>query len=69
MAQQGVQAFIPPDKVQHTAPLVGAPRGRIPRDLSLIERMRRNLRTQRGKKRCALRMETVEMYQRRSKKT
>lgn len=60
MTELGVEAFIPPGKVQHTAPLSSAPRGRIPKDLSLIERMRRKLRTQRGKKRYALRMETVE---------
>ena len=56
----GVEAFIPPNKVRHTVPLAAPPRGRIPKDLSLIERMRRKLRTQRGKKRYALRMKTVE---------
>jgi transposase len=56
----GVEAFIPPNKVRHTVPLAAAPRGRIPKDLSLIDRMRRKLRTQRGKKRYAVRMKTVE---------
>jgi hypothetical protein len=60
MTELGVEAFIPPDKVRHTAHPILAPRGRIPKGLSLIERMRRKLRTQRGKKRYALRMETVE---------
>jgi hypothetical protein len=60
MSTLGIEAFIPPDKVRHTAPQVQAPRGRIPKDLSLMERMRRKLRTQRGKKCYALRMETVE---------
>lgn len=60
MTELGVEAFMPPHKVRHSAPLAPAPRGRIPKDLSLIEQMRRKLRTQRGKKRYALRMETVE---------
>ena len=56
----GVEPFIPPAKVRPKAPLLPAPRGRIPRGLSLIDRMRRKLETQRGKKRYALRMKTVE---------
>ncbi len=60
LAILGVEAFIPPDKVRHTAPVAPAPRGRIPKCLLLIERMRRKLRTERGKRRYALRMETVE---------
>lgn len=56
----GVEPFIPPDKTKHTVHLSPAPRGRIPKALSVVERMRRKLRTRRGKKRYALRMETVE---------
>ena len=37
-----------------------APRGRIPRQLSPRDRMRRKLQTRRGRQRYALRMETVE---------
>ena len=37
-----------------------APRGRIPKGLSARDRMRRKLRTKRGRKRYALRMGTVE---------
>ena len=37
-----------------------APRGRISRGLSIRDRMRRKLRTKRGRERYALRMETVE---------
>ena len=55
----GVEPFMPPDKVGHGVFLTPAPRGRIPQDLSPIDRMRRKLRTKRGKKRYALRMETV----------
>ena len=56
----GVDPFIPPDKTRHGTVLPPAPRGRIPRHLSPSERMRRKLRTKRGRKRYALRMETVE---------
>ena len=56
----GVEPFIPPDKTKHTVHLPPVPRGRIPKALSVVERMRRKLRTRRGKKRYALRMETVE---------
>ena len=38
----------------------GCPRGRIPKGLSARDRMRRKLRTKRGRERYALRMETVE---------
>ena len=55
-----VEPFIPPNKTRHTASLPPAPRGRIPRALSVIDRMRRKLRTRRGRKRYALRMKTVE---------
>jgi hypothetical protein len=56
----GVEPFIPPGKTKHTVHLPPAPRGRVPKALSVVERMRRKLRTRRGKKRYALRMETVE---------
>ena len=50
----GVDPFIPPDKTRHGAVLPPAPRGRIPSQLSPGNRMRRKLRTQRGKQRYAL---------------
>ena len=56
----GVDPFIPPDKTRHGNALPAAARGRIPRHLSPSDRMRRKLRTKRGRKRYALRMETVE---------
>lgn len=46
---QGVEAYIPPDKQRHNESYVPAPRGRIPKYLSLADRMRRKLRTKRGK--------------------
>ena len=57
---KGVEPFIPPDKTRHAVRLAPAPRGRIPKALSVIDRMRRKLRTRRGRERYALRMKTVE---------
>ncbi len=56
----GVDPFIPPDKTRHGKVVPPTPRGRIPRHLSPSDRMRRKLRTKRGRKRYALRMKTVE---------
>jgi transposase len=56
----GVDPFIPPDKTRHGVVLPPAPRGRIPDHLSPADRMRRKLRTKKGRKRYALRMATVE---------
>lgn len=55
-----IEAFIPPDKKRHTAKEPPAPRGRIPKDLSTKDRMRRKLRTKRGKKKYSQRKEVVE---------
>ena len=52
--------FIAPEKTRHGTKPEPAPRGRIPQGLSARDRMRRKLRTKRGRKRYALRMETVE---------
>jgi len=57
---QKVESFIPPDKIRHTISPPPAPRGRIPEGMSLVERMRRKLRTKRGRKCYAIRMKTVE---------
>ena len=56
----GVDHFIAPEQTRHGRVVPPAPRGRIPRDLSPRDRMRRKLQTKRGRKRYALRMETVE---------
>jgi transposase len=56
----GIDAYIPPDKMGHTYKMPAAPRGRIPRCLSIADRMRRKLRTKQGKKRYALRKELPE---------
>ena len=56
----GVESFNAPDQTRHGRVLPPAPRGRIPRDLSSRDRVRRKLRTKRGRQRYGLRMQTVE---------
>ena len=56
----GVDPFVAPEQTRHGRVVPPAPRGRIPRHLSPRDRMRRKLQTKRGRKRYALRMETVE---------
>ncbi len=56
----GIDVYMPPDKMHHTYKLPAAPRGRIPQSLSIADRMRRKLRTKRGKKRYGLRKELPE---------
>ena len=56
----GVDPYVAPEKTRHGHRPPPAPRGRIPRDLSPRDRMRRNLQTKRGRQRYALRMATVE---------
>ena len=56
----GVDPFIAPDKTRHGTAVPPAPRGRIPKGLSDRDRMRRKLRTKRGRQRYGLRKETVE---------
>ena len=55
----GIDPFIAPEKTRHGY-WPPAPKGRIPKALSPRDRMRRELQTKRGRKRYALRMETVE---------
>jgi len=57
---QGIKAFIPPDRMRHTDPVALSVRGRIPKDLSVKDRMRRLLRTKKGKSSYAKRKTTVE---------
>ena len=61
LCRLGVDPYIAAEKTRHgTRPEGSAPRDRIPKGLSARDRMRRNLRTKRGRERYALRMETVE---------
>lgn len=56
----GTDPFVAPEKTRHGHRPPPAPRGRIPKDLSPRDRMRRKLQTKRGRERYALRMGTVE---------
>ena len=56
----GTDPFVAPEKTRHGHKPPPAPRGRIPRDLSPRDRMRRKLQTKRGRQRYGLRMATVE---------
>ena len=56
----GIDVYMPPDKISHRATLPPTPRGRIPKNLSIIDRMRRKLRTKKGRERYGLRKELPE---------
>ena len=56
----GVDPFVAPEQTRHGRVAPPAPRGRIPSHLSPRDRMRRKLQTRRGRRRYALRMQTVE---------
>jgi transposase len=60
LTARGIDVYMPPDKIGHRATLPPAPRGRIPKSLSIADRMRRKLRTKKGKERYGLRKELPE---------
>ncbi len=60
LTARGIDVYMPPDKMSHRTDLPPAPRGRIPKDLSIVDRMRRKLRTKKGKERYGLRKELPE---------
>jgi transposase len=60
LQQRGIEAFIPPDKIRHSVFSSPSPRGGIPKNLSLKDRMRRRLQTLKGKTIYGKRKETVE---------
>jgi transposase len=60
LSTAGIDVYIPPDKTQHSYKMPPAPRGRIPKGLSIADRMRRKLRTIQGKKCYGLRKELPE---------
>jgi len=57
---RGKDIYMPPDKMGHRLILPPTPRGRIPKSLSVIDRMRRKLRTKEGKECYGLRKELPE---------
>jgi len=60
LTARGIDVYMPPDKIGHRFTLPPAPRGRIPKCLSIVDRMRRKLRTNKGKERYGLRKELPE---------
>lgn len=57
----GIEALIPPDRVKHSDwKNQTQPKGRTPKDISLADRMRRKLRTIRGRNQYKLRQCTIE---------
>jgi len=60
VSEWGIEVFMPPDRQPHGAPSPAAPRGRIPAGLSVADRMRRTLRTKRGRAIYAQRKAIVE---------
>ena len=55
-----IEAFIATEKLKHNEKIVQAPRGRIPKGLSLKQRMARKLRTKRGREIYAQRKGIIE---------
>jgi len=60
LTSMGIDVYIPPGKVRHSRNLPAAPRGRIPKDLSATDRMRRKLLTKKGRRCYGLRKQVVE---------
>lgn len=60
LADRRIDAFIATQKVKHTQPPSPPPRGRIPQNLSVRDRMKRKLSTKTGRKVYTKRKEVVE---------
>ena len=60
LSVDGTDVYMPPDRMHHAYKMPAAPRGRIPKGLSVVDRMRRKLRTKQGRKRYGLRKELPE---------
>jgi len=60
LTNQGIDVYMPPDKMRHGYVTQPAPPGRIPEDISVADRMRRKLRTKKGRRCYALRKELPE---------
>jgi transposase len=60
LTDRGIDVYLPPDKMGHRSTLPPAPRGRIPKGLSIVDRMRRKLRTKKGREHYGLRKELPE---------
>jgi transposase len=60
LTEKGIDVYMPPNRIRHSDFVLPSPRGRIPNDLSIPDRMRRKLRTQKGRKCYGLRKELPE---------
>jgi len=60
LTQMGIDVYMPPNRISHADFRLPSPRGRIPKDLSITDRMRRKLKTQKGRKAYGLRKELPE---------
>ena len=60
LTEKGIDVYIPPNKISHSDFILASPRGRIPNNLSIVDRMRRKLRTKKGRKCYGLRKELPE---------
>jgi transposase len=57
---KGIEAYIATEKVKHNSPPVKAVRGRMPKDLTVKQKMARKLRTKKGRETYSQRKSTVE---------
>lgn len=60
LRDEGIDDYLCPNRIKHSGRPPSAPRGRIPKDLSFIDRVRRKLRTKKGRATYALRKQIVE---------
>lgn len=60
LESHGIDAYIPPDKTRHTHPPPKVSRGRIPKGMSVSDKMRRKLRTKKGREVYSRRKAIVE---------
>jgi len=60
LSSDGIDVYIPPNKIKHSSGLTKAPRGRIPQGLSVADHMRRKLITKKGRQCYGLRKELSE---------
>jgi len=60
LTKMGIDVYIPPNRISHTDFRQPSPRGRIPSGLSVADRMRRKLKTKKGRQIYGLRKELPE---------
>ena len=58
--EKRIDAYIATEKVKHNAPAVKGPRGRMPKELTVKQKMARKLRTKKGRETYSKRKSTVE---------